>query len=130
MSALDALPMLRVPASWPNPLVAALAMVVLAALDLVGAIAAKEWAEQRGLAHLALGLVSFVVLWWVYASSLQYAELAVVTLGWIVILQVSLLVLDRVRYGVQLPPGSWVAIVLVLAGQAYLVLAPTAAHAT
>ena len=53
---------------------------------------------------LFAGVGCFVLLFYVYASSLQYAELATVTMGWIVLLQVGLLVLDHVRYDVSLPP--------------------------
>jgi hypothetical protein len=57
------------------------------------------------------------------------AELSVVTFGWIVFLQVGLLILDRVRYGVELPPGKWVAIAAILVLQAYLILAPNGVSA-
>ena len=73
---------------------------------------------------MLVGLAAFGVLFWVYASSLQYAELALVTMGWIVMLQVGLVVLDRVRYGVELPPGKWVAIVVLLAAQSLSVAGP------
>jgi hypothetical protein len=39
-------------------------------------------------------------------------------------LQVWLLLYERFRYGASLPPLKWAAIVLILALQAYLVLAP------
>ena len=39
-------------------------------------------------------------------SSLQYAELTLVTLGWIVILQVGVVMLDRFRYGQLLGPDK------------------------
>ena len=39
-------------------------------------------------------------------------------------LQVGLVLVDRWRYGVELPTGKWVAIGIVLVAQAYLVLAP------
>ena len=65
------------------------------------------------------------MLFWVYASSLQYAELAVVTMGWIVLLQVGILVIDRVVYDSSLPAGKLVAVVIILAAQGYLVLAPS-----
>jgi hypothetical protein len=81
--------------------------------------------EHLGGPALAVGLGAFVLLWWVYASSLQYAELAVVTLGWVVVLQVGLVLVDRFRYAVEMPPGKWVAIGVVLAAQAYLLLAPS-----
>jgi hypothetical protein len=130
MSSFDLVPMLRAPEGWPGAVVATVAMVALAALDLAGAFAAKEWAEHRSAVPMLLGLAAFGVLFWVYASSLQYAELALVTMGWVVMLQVGLVVLDRVRYGVELPPGKWVAIVVLLAAQAYLLLAPTASPTT
>jgi Zn-dependent protease with chaperone function len=120
-----AVPMLRVPDHWPVAVVAALAMLCLAGLDLAGAVAAKEWAVHRSAAAMLLGLLSFALLFWVYASSLQYAELALVTMGWIVLLQVGLLVLDRLRYGIELPTGKWVAVVVLLATQAYLLVGPS-----
>ncbi len=125
MAALDALPLLKLPSSWPLPVVATLCMAALAALDLFGAYAAKEWAESKNTAALAVGALSFLVLWWVYASSLQYAELAVVTMGWIVLLQVGILVIDRIVYDSSLPAGKLAAVVIILAAQGYLVLAPS-----
>jgi hypothetical protein len=124
MVSIDPLPLIKVPSSWPVPLVAAIAMVALATIDLLGAVAAKEWVLQRQPSALVLGLAAFVVLFWVYASALQYAELALVTLGWIVALQVGVLLVDRVRYGVTLPVDRWVAIVVILAAEAYLLLVP------
>jgi hypothetical protein len=114
--------MVKFPANWPDSVVVIVCMVVLAALDLVGALAAAEGLARRSNVLLALGALSFLLLFWFYASSLQYAELAVVTFGWIVLLQISLLLLDRIHYGVSLAPGKWVAIVVILAAQAYLVL--------
>jgi hypothetical protein len=125
MSVVDALPLLKLPASWPLPVVATLCMSALAALDLFGAFAAKEWAEKQNPAALVVGALSFLVLFWVYASSLQYAELAVVTMGWIVLLQVGILVIDRVAFDSSLPAGKLAAVVVILAAQGYLVLAPS-----
>lgn len=122
---LDAVPLIKLPTSWPLPVVATLAMVALAGLDLVGAFAAKEWAERNNTGALGLGALSFLVLFWVYASSLQYAELAVVTMGWIVLLQVGILVVDHVHFHSELPAGKLAAIVVILAAQGYLVLAPS-----
>lgn len=116
--------LIKLPESWPHPLAAALAMLVLAALDLAGAFAAKEASAHRSPLYAGIGVLCFLLLFWVYASSLQYAELAPVTFGWIVFLQVGVLVLDRWRYGARLPIGAWVAVVAILVAQAYLVLAP------
>lgn len=121
---ISALPLVNAPASWPLPLVAGAAMLLLAVLDFAGAVAAKEWADGGSPRWLVAGAVSFLLLFYVYAASLQYADLATVTMGWIVLLQVSLLVLDHVRYDVSLPPARWAAVGLILVLQAYLVLAP------
>ena len=125
MSGFAVFPLLRAPESWPTWAVGAVAMLALAALDLVGALAAKEWASSSRPIALFLGVVAFLVLFWVYASALQYAELAMVTMGWIVILQVALLVIDRLQYGVHLAPGKWVAVGVVLVAQGYLLLGPS-----
>jgi hypothetical protein len=98
--------LIRVP-EWPQPLVAVLAMVVLAALDLLGAVAAKEAVTHRSGPHAVAGAVAFLALFWVYASSPRYADLAPVTFGWNVALQVGLLLIDRFRYDVSLPTGKW-----------------------
>ncbi len=129
MSVTDVFPLIKAPEAWPVPVVATIAMVCLAGLDLAGAVLAKEWAENGSVRALVLGAGAFLVLFWVYASSLKYAELALVTMGWVVVLQVGLVLVDRWRYGVELPVGKWVAIGVVLLAQAYLVLAPSASQA-
>jgi multidrug transporter EmrE-like cation transporter len=118
-------PLVRAPATWPFAFVAGLAMLLLAALDFVGSLAAKEWADGGSPRWLLAGIGCFLVLFYVYASSLQYADLGTVTMGWIVLLQVGILLLDHVRYDVSLPPTKWVAIGLILVLQGYLLLAPT-----
>lgn len=115
---------LALPQSIIFPLVTLGAMLALAGLDFVGAVFAKEWAEGRHAGWFVAGLFSFGLLFVVYAFSLQVAELSIVTFGWIIFLQVGLLAYERVRYGVELPPAKWAAIALILALQAYLVLAP------
>ena len=114
------------PASWDFYLLSLGAMLALAGLDVVGALLAKEWVERHHPAYFLAGLLSFGILFAVYAASLKVAELSIVTFGWIVFLQVALMVIDRVRYGVELPPGKWVAIAVILVLQAYLILAPNA----
>ena len=55
---------------------------------------------------------------------MKVAELSAVTFGWVVFLQVGLLLYERQRYHVELPPAKWAAVVAILALQAYLILAP------
>lgn len=116
--------LIRAPEGWPQPLVAVVAMALLAAIDLAGAVAAKEAVQRRSVPMAVLGAALFLLLFWVYACSLQYVDLAPVTFGWIVLLQVGVFLLDRSRYGRQPSAGAWVAIVVILAAQAYLLLAP------
>jgi hypothetical protein len=110
--------------SAASPIVLFAAIVGLAALDFVGAVLAKEWAAGRNLWLFGAGLLTFALLLAVYAISLKLAELSTVTFGWIVCLQVGLLLFERFHYGVTLPAGKWVAIAVILALQAYLVLSP------
>jgi multidrug transporter EmrE-like cation transporter len=100
------------------------AMVILALLDFIGAVFAKEWADTRNPMWFLLGLGMFGVLFTFYALSLKTAELSIVTIGWVVFLQVGLLLYERFRYGTTLSPQKWAAILLILALQAYLVLVP------
>ena len=76
-----------------SPLLLVGAMVLLAALDFIGAVLAKEWATERNHWLFAGGLVAFGALFAVYAVSLKVAELSTVTFGWIITLQVGLLLL-------------------------------------
>ncbi len=95
------------------------AIVALGALDLIGAALARSWSEHRSTIALVGGVMVFGLLFVVYGKSLDYAELSTVTIGWVVLLQVGVVVLDRLQ-GVAIPPSRMTAIVLILALQAYL----------
>ena len=97
-------------------------MLALAGLDLLGALLAKRYAEHRSIAALLAGVVVFGVLFLVYARSLSYAELATVTFGWVVMLQVGVVVIEQVQRGSGPPIDRLVAMVLMLGLQAYLVV--------
>jgi hypothetical protein len=120
---------LRAPAGVPTPVVAMVAMVLLAVVDLGGTYVTKEAVVRRSLPWAITGVALFVLLFYVYASSLQYAELTLVTLGWIVFLQVGVVLLDRFRYGQVFGLDKWLAIALIIAAQTYLLLAPASAPA-
>ena len=106
----------------PSPARAALAMVVLASLDLAGALLARHWAAHRSVVALAGGMAVFGLLFVVYGKSLDYAALTTVTLGWLVLLQLGVMVLDRVRGVGTLSWHRVAAMAAVLALQAYLTL--------
>ncbi len=109
----------------PRPGAAIVTMLLLAALDLGGALLARRYVEHRSLATLALGCVAFAVLFVVYARGLHYAELTTITFGWVVMLQVGVVTIDRVAHGGSLPADKVVVIAALLALQSYLVLSPS-----
>ena len=112
------------PSNWRFYALSLGAMLALAGLDMIGAVLAKEWTMRQHPAWFLAGLATFGLLFAVYAASLHVAELSVVTLGWVVFLQVGLLVIDSVHYGVSYPLTKWLAVAGVLLLQAFLVLAP------
>jgi hypothetical protein len=113
------------PDNWKTIAAGIGAMIALAGLDFVGAICAKEWAERGRLIMFGAGLIAFVVLFVVYARILKVAELSTVTIGWVVFLQVGLILLDAIHYDVSLPRGKIFAVVAILLLQVYLIAGPT-----
>lgn len=99
-------------------------MLALAGLDLVGAYCAMRYLHTGHQAWWSVGAISYVLLFGVYAASLRWAELGTVTLGWIVFLQVGVLVMDRMANGTVLPVGKWLAVTAILGLMGYVLLAP------
>jgi hypothetical protein len=110
----------------PRPLLALAAMLVLAGLDLLGALLARHWSETHGGAGRLLfflgGVATFVVLFAVYAKSLQFAELVSVTFGWIAILQVGLLVIAAVGNSRHVSGAQWAAALAMVALEGFLLV--------
>ena len=115
-------PVLRSSAELPRPVLAIAAMLVLAGLDIVGAVLARRWAHSGSLVFFGAGLLCFGVLFTVYANSLRYAELVPVTFGWIVALQVGLMIIERARHHAAVPLGHWAAAAAIIACEGYLLL--------
>ena len=99
-------------------------MVGLAMLDFMSSVLAKEWTIGRNPLTLVGGVCFSLALFGLYAFGLRFAELSTVTFGWVIGLQVSILLIERLRYGVELATGKWLAIIGILALQAYLILGP------
>lgn len=114
-------PLLRVPDALPRPAVAIAAMVVLAGLDVLGALLARRWAHGGSAVWFGAGLGCFALLFWVYGSSLRYAELIPVTFGWLVALQIGLMLIDRVSSTRPVPVGHWFAAIAMIALEGYLI---------
>lgn len=103
------------------------AMIVLAALDFAGALFAKNYADRHRPVALVLGIVVFIALFLIYARSLEIAQLSIVTMGWIVLLQVGLLIVDWRSHGLRLDHRQWAAVAAIIALQCYLVFSADSA---
>jgi hypothetical protein len=114
------MPLLRVSDGVPRAGIAIIAMLVLAGLDLVGALLARRWAHGGSLLWFGAGVACFALLFWVYGSSLRYANLIPVTFGWIVALQVGLMLIDSVRSAGGIATGRWIAAVAIVILEGYL----------
>jgi apolipoprotein N-acyltransferase len=115
-------PLLRIPDAIPRPLIAVGAMIVLAGLDVLGAVLARRWSHGGSAVFFAAGVACFALLFWVYGSSLRYADLLSVTFGWIVALQVGIMVIGRRGSAAAEPLGHWVAAVAIIGLEGYLLL--------
>jgi drug/metabolite transporter (DMT)-like permease len=96
-------------------------MLTLAAIDFGAALVAKDFADRRRLPALLVGCGLQIALFLVYAVALRIAELSIVTMGWIVLLQVALIGTDVTRNGLRLSAPQWSAVGLVVVLQVYLV---------
>ena len=97
-------------------------MVLLAGLDFTGTMLAKEWTIHRAPWQLLGGGAAFLALFVALVCGLRFAEMSMLSLGWIVVLQTGLIVLDRSRYGIHLSTGGWLAVTTILVLQGYLLL--------
>lgn len=118
MLAQSSVPMLRLPESIPRPVVAIGAMLMLAGLDILGALLARRWAHGGSLLYFGAGAVCFVVLFWMYGSSLRYADLVAVTFGWIAALQIGLMLFGG--SAPSIPLRNWIAAALIVALEGFL----------
>src|SRR3981081_3875574 len=114
------MPLLRLPEVLPKPVVAIVAVVVLAGLDVVGPLLARLWSHGGALLWFCFAVACFIVLVWVYGSSLRYADLIPVTFGWIAALQVGLMVFGRVGSSPAIQMKQWLAAAAIIALEGYL----------
>jgi hypothetical protein len=108
--------------SGSRPLAIVGFMLLLAGLDFTGTLLAKEWTVHREPWQLAGGALTFLALFAALLCGLRYTEMSLLTLGWIVALQIALIMVDRSRYGTHLSIGGWLAVAAILALQGYLLL--------
>ena len=70
------------------------------------------------------------VLVMVLLAGVRYAELTIITMGWVVVLQTGIVAIEWARYGFDLTPHRAAAIVAILVLQGYLVAGGSRADAT
>ncbi|BEP12808.1 hypothetical protein acdb102_11190 [Acidothermaceae bacterium B102] len=95
-------------------------MLALAAIDFGAALMAQDFADRRRLSTLLVGSGLSITLFVVYAVALRLANLSIVTMGWIVMLQVAVITFDVVRHGLRLTAVQWAAVSLVIVLQVFL----------
>jgi hypothetical protein len=105
-----------------NVVWAVFAISILAGLDLVGAYLAKEFALRPRWLILASGVVAFSLLFIVYVRSLRLTELWIVTFGWVVLLEVGVLLLDRFRFSTSIPVYKLVLAGIIVTLQVFLLV--------
>ncbi len=105
-------------------------IVVLAGLDLLSALFAKEWSVHKSWWLLAAGLLCTIVIYVVFALGLKVVEMSTLAFGWIIVVESGIVIAERVRYGQSLPVGKWFAIAGLMILQGYLLLGPSSADAS
>ena len=106
----------RLPASMALPAL----IVLLSGLDIAAGLVAKSWADHRSAAVLVLGSGLYVVTFAVYAVSLRFGRLSMVTLAWVVIVTVADMLIDRFVFDARLPVGKWLAMLVAVAALGYV----------
>jgi hypothetical protein len=101
-------------------------VLLLASLDLIGSVLLKEAMLRRSPVLAIAGAGVFVFLAMTLALALEVAELSLVSLGWIVLLQVAVMVVDATRYGYTPGRVQLVAICVAMLALVVAVVAPPA----
>lgn len=102
------------------------AIVALAGLDSTAVVLFKEAAAQRNPLYAIYGIGLLICVAGVLIVTLDMADLTIVSLGWIVMFQVVVMVVDALKYGVYPGRVQAVAILIALMGLIVAGLAPSA----
>ncbi len=105
----------------PSSVAVLVMMVVLAAIDVVGGVLAKSWSIGGSWTIFAFGCAVYLGLFWLYGLSLRIGQLSTVTIGWVVLVTLADMALDRFHYNVHYPTSKWVAAFVAVGMLAYLV---------
>ena len=95
--------------------------IVLAGLDIVESVLAKEWSVRRDHWLLLAGIATSFALFALFVVAIRFTEMSTVTIGWIVLMQGGLMITERVRYGIHHATGTWLAIGAMVVLQVYVI---------
>jgi hypothetical protein len=106
----------------PTAAIVPVMVVLLAGIDLVSGVVAKFWADTHSGWLMLAGCAMYLVMFWIYGVSLRFGELSTITVGWVVLVTVGNMALDKVHYQVNFPTSKWLAAILAVALLAYLLI--------
>jgi hypothetical protein len=106
----------------PTAAIVPVMVVLLAGIDLVSGVVAKSWATTHSGWLMLAGCAMYLVMFWIYGVSLRFGELSTITIGWVVLVTVGNMALDKIHYQVNFPTSKWLAAILAVALLAYLLV--------
>jgi hypothetical protein len=106
----------------PTAAIVPVMVVLLAGIDLASGVVAKSWATTHSGWLMLAGCAMYLVMFWIYGVSLRFGELSTITVGWVVLVTVGNMALDKIHYQVNFPTSKWLAAILAVALLAYLLV--------
>lgn len=106
----------------PAPVVVPVMVIVLAAIDLASGVVAKSWVASDSVWLMAGGFAMYLVMFWLYGVTLRFGELSTITVGWVVLITVGNMALDKFHYQVAFPVSKWIAALGAVALLVYLLV--------
>jgi hypothetical protein len=79
----------------PTAAIVPVMVVLLAGIDLVSGVVAKSWADTHSGWLMLAGCAMYLVMFWIYGVSLRFGELSTITVGWVVLVTVGNMALDK-----------------------------------
>jgi hypothetical protein len=103
-------------------------VVLLAGIDIVSGVVAKGWAGTHSRWLLIGGCALYLIMFWIYGVTLRFGELSTVTIGWVVLVTVTNMALDRFVYQLHFSTSRWLAAGAAVVLLTYLFASPGSDH--
>lgn len=98
---------------------------LLAGLDVAATVAIKQAVVRRDPIFMVVGIGCMIAVAGVLALAIEATELTVIALGWIILFQVLIVVVDRLMYGVHPGTVQMIALVVALIALTVAAIAPS-----